>query len=215
VKSFRFLCDQKEFDVINYIEKRKIVKSETEGYLVFLKNEKEFSLTSYLVILDKEFIKELIKNNNLEFYLKNNIYLDISRSQLHIKKIYLINDKHHFNLIHPPNTFLSSGVDIFSNYEFKNGCNTHPHNFYIQLASETGIVGLIFLLSFYIYNIIYFVKLIKKKIFYKIIDNKFILYANYIIILFPFIPNGNFFNNYLSILLYLPLIFLNICLLKK
>ena len=43
---------------------------------------------------------------------------------------------------------------IFFKYEFKNGCNTHPHNFYLQFLSELGIIGLLFLV---IYIFLYFI----------------------------------------------------------
>ena len=37
------------------------------------------------------------------------------------------------------------------------------------------------------------------------ISSDFILYGNYFAILFPIIPSGNFFNNYLCLLIFLPL----------
>ena len=43
--------------------------------------------------------------------------------------------------------------DNYSKYEFKNGCNTHPHNFYFQFLSELGIIGLLFLMSSYFFVI--------------------------------------------------------------
>ena len=30
---------------------------------------------------------------------------------------------------------------IFNYSQIKNGCTTHPHNFYLQLLSETGLIG--------------------------------------------------------------------------
>ena len=34
-----------------------------------------------------------------------------------------------------------------------NGCSTHPHNLVAQFLAEKGIIGLIFLLFFYLYII--------------------------------------------------------------
>ena len=36
--------------------------------------------------------------------------------------------------------------------EYKNGCNTHPHNFLIQVASETGLVGLFLYIGLLIFK---------------------------------------------------------------
>ena len=36
-------------------------------------------------------------------------------------------------------------------FHYKNGCTTHPHNFYLQLLSETGIFGFLFIILLFIY----------------------------------------------------------------
>ena len=90
-------------------------------------------------------------------------------------------------------------------------CMTHPHNFYIQLLAETGIIGFSFLFFLFIYLIF-----ISSKYFYYFFFKKEKIYSNYqicllaclLITVWPFIPNGNFFNNYLMILYCLPLGFL-------
>lgn len=90
-------------------------------------------------------------------------------------------------------------------------CATHPHNTYIQLLSETGFIGFIFIFLLFL-RIIYFS--IHEIFFNKknLSENektkynfKICLIACFLITLWPFIPNGNFFNNWLSIIYYLPL----------
>ena len=91
-------------------------------------------------------------------------------------------------------------------------CTTHPHNTYFQLLAETGLIGFsfVFLLFFSCST-----ALIKKFIYnlkYKKEDNTFlqIKYISLIAIfinLFPFVPSGNFFNNWLSFTSYYPIAF--------
>ena len=85
-------------------------------------------------------------------------------------------------------------------------CSTHPHNFLFQFLSELGLPGVIFYFIFLIlisFNIlISAIKKFKKKIINKkLIFSFFLLLINF----FPFIPNGNFFNNWLSIMNFLAI----------
>jgi len=85
-------------------------------------------------------------------------------------------------------------------------CSTHPHNLYMQLLSETGIIGFIFLMCFFIYIIVNLFKKLPKNItetYYK--KSIYIcLFVNF----FPFAPSGNFFNNYVSMIYILPISFM-------
>ena len=92
-------------------------------------------------------------------------------------------------------------------------CNTHPHNFYIQLLAETGILGfsfLFFLLIFSIYRSIKYLyhKFYSSEVFEKYSNFKISLISGIMATIFPLTTNGNFFNNYLMILYFLPLGFL-------
>ena len=48
-------------------------------------------------------------------------------------------------------------------YEFKNGCNTHPHNFYIQFLSELGLLGFLCLITTYLFIMIKIFNFFRKK----------------------------------------------------
>ena len=97
------------------------------------------------------------------------------------------------------------------NFVADNACTTHPHNFYAQILAETGLVGFLFLLTIFIYILFLFLKNFYFQIKYKkqlISDLGLCLLSSYFITLFPILPSGNFFNNWLSIMIYYPLGFL-------
>ena len=86
-------------------------------------------------------------------------------------------------------------------------CDTHPHNFYIQLLAETGIIGFSFLFIALVYVIYCALKQLKTILFKKkryLSDYQVCLLSCLLITLWPLSPNGNFFNNWLAICYSLP-----------
>ena len=81
-------------------------------------------------------------------------------------------------------------------------CMNHPHNFYIQLLAETGVIGFLFLLASFLYVIYCSIKQLKSMIFMKkrfLNDYQVCLLAGILITVWPLTTNGNFFHNWLMI----------------
>lgn len=88
----------------------------------------------------------------------------------------------------------------------KTSCVSHPHNTYFQLLSETGIVGFFFIVSIFVILCVNSIKIIYSKYFTgnRISPLKICLFASFLITLWPIIPSGNFFTNWLNVVYYLP-----------
>jgi len=87
-------------------------------------------------------------------------------------------------------------------------CTTHPHNTYIQLLSETGLVGTTMIFLLFLTLSFISAKHIYLRLFKKIDTFKFseiCLLSSMLITLWPFITSGSFFNNYLNIIYFFPL----------
>lgn len=118
-------------------------------------------------------------------------------------------------LIFKDNVFFGAGVKNFRNFcddqKYINSgyasCSTHPHNTYLQFLSELGIFGLMFILSilfYFIYiSISHFLNRFKRK--YNKSDFQICMLSAILISLWPFIPTGNFFNNWLCIVYFFPI----------
>ena len=78
-------------------------------------------------------------------------------------------------------------------------CSTHPHNFYLQLLAETGLVGIFFLLLFYISIFIIFIRSLLH--YFKLKKNyipQILITSSLLITFLPLATSGNFFNNWIS-----------------
>ena len=86
-------------------------------------------------------------------------------------------------------------------------CTTHPHNFYIQLLAETGVIGFSFLFSAFAYVLYCAYRQFKSIVLRQkryLTDYQVCLLAGILIAVWPFTTNGNFFNNWLAIVYSLP-----------
>ena len=115
------------------------------------------------------------------------------------------------------NKILGVGVKNFrkfcsdDKYEVsKLSCASHPHNTYLQILSETGLIGFFFLiiiLVIFCKNIIqHFIYKLKGRYLFN--DFEICILSGVAIYLWPIIPTGNIFSNWLNIIMILNLPFL-------
>ena len=165
--------------------------------LLNIKNIDKRMLTSYSVIfviifltllnLKNSIIKERILYTIIQ--TKNNVYLNYYENSINIFK---------------KNIFLGTGPQTYR-YECKkisNSCSTHPHNFLLELLSDTGIFS-IFL--FFVALLVIVSDKIKK------LRSKFdrsLIITFTILFFFPLIPTGSFFTSFHMILSWFSLGFL-------
>jgi len=163
-----------------------------------------FLIVSLIIILSQLLLNQGIKKRMI------NLTLDGFSSSIYFSKIH---EKFYFTAIDSfkKNPLLGSGPNTFritcKVSEYKDSeCSTHPHNTYIQLLSETGILGFslilfVFLFFFYLSIKHYFYSFKDKNV---LSDSRVCLIACFLITLFPISTSGNFFNNFLSINYFLP-----------
>lgn len=185
LKSFRGLCEDPKYALVEKIKKDNFVKSEVQGKFYFKINEvvtKEANKRYYDTgIIDEIGIIHQLKiiSPDLGYYFSN--YKDGDRVDI--------------------------GDSFYSYYEYKNGCNTHPHNIYLEFLSELGLVGFSFFFFIFLYSIYNIFSLIKKSINKRL--TKFEMCSLFIltgisITMFPLFPSGSYFNNWLLIITYFP-----------
>ncbi len=137
-------------------------------------------------------------------------------------KIYIFSHDHHGHYmlsyqIFKDHPLIGTGVKGFRYLcrnkiyilEKNDGCSTHPHNTYFQILVSTGIIGLsllIFAFGFFIKEIFMCKREINKiNYFDKYKASKGIVISAIFINLWPLIPSGNFFNNWLSMIYFFPI----------
>ena len=93
------------------------------------------------------------------------------------------------------------------------GCTSHPHNYYFQTLAELGIIGISFLFLGFLYLTFILFRQFLNVWFLK--DSKFIIpdylicfYSLAFLFIWPLIPNGSFYNNWLNSMIFLPVAFI-------
>ena len=180
-------------------------------FIIFLafKNKKIFFtyFSIFLILLSFAFLSKNNHSKRMINDLVNNIQLfKIDKNENFLKK-----DSHYFAhystayQIYKKNVFFGVGLKNFRKFCDDNSfddkihdnwqnrkCATHPHNFYFEMLSEIGLIGLILITSFFIFSFYTFFN------FYKTKGNSFLLLNTFILVVYfiPFLPKGSFFSNW-------------------
>ena len=151
----------------------------------------------------------------------NRIYHETRDQIISKEKIYFYGPLRHEYLlvslnIFNDNFFLGSGPRTYrivcgdNKYKISDlSCNNHPHNIYVQLLAETGVMGGFFFTLFFLFFLIsilkqFFQQQAKTTSYTSKYNVNVCLLSAIILNFFPFLPSGNFFNNWISIIYFYP-----------
>ncbi len=160
------------------------------------------SNSNYLKIrYGQQLFSQLFDNNQREQFIENNLYLRLYKSGLAVFRdnpIFGVGNKNY-------RVVTTRNIETKINDDYL--LNTHPHQIYIELLSEHGLIGTTILLCIFFYLIFKNLKII-------IISRNSIQLGcfTYLIINFlPILPSGSFFNDFSSTLFWINLSIMYAC----
>ena len=200
-------------------ERTSLILSLILGFLLFFINyswKKKFLFLGIFIIL---LILILMNSQVLSQRLIFETYRDIIADNHLYNNFNIFSTGHTHYFISSINMFLSNNIigigpnlfrEVCAYQEYYLGneimsCSTHPHNFYFQLLAETGLLGFLFLFSFFLYLSFKVLRFLFKKELFE--NYKYCLLLSIFINIFTISSHGNFFNNWNSISIFLPLAF--------
>ena len=182
--------------------------------ILMIKEYKVYRICTYVASLVLIIILFNFVPNSKERFIDQTIY-DFTRNT---DKVYIFSKPHTDMYITAYQIFLDNKFFGVGPRQFRNicdkysvseySCETHPHNTYIELLSESGIFS--FLIISIIFILISYISI--KHFIYKFIQGKKSILSDFevclisalLISLWPFSPSGSFFNNWMSIVYYFP-----------
>lgn len=178
--------------------------------IIFFNSEKLSGKYSFSQIIQNQTIeyseKNLSNNNNkgLELSKKNLISESISKFYKVINHSHWVAHYRGGIEVFKNNFFIGSGFKTFrlECLNYKNNvniiCTIHPHNIYVELLSDTGIIGF-FIFVLFISFISY--EFFKRKCYLNF--ESVVIFSIFITFLFPFKPHGSLFSTNYAFIFFL------------
>ena len=136
----------------------------------------------------QQLFNQLFDDTQRDQFIENNLYLKLYKSGFAVFKDYPLFGVGNKNY----RVITTKNIELKLNDDYL--LNTHPHQIYIELLSEHGLVGTIILLSIFFYLIFKNLKII-------IISRNSIqlgCFTHLIVNFLPILPSGSFFNTFLA-----------------
>jgi len=164
----------------------------------------------------KIFIKEIYQNEKIENGLsKNRNFLDSQWGAHYLTgfEIFKNNPYYGIGLKQFKIECSSKTYDNIASAYRAGRCSNHPHNLYIEMLAETGILSTLIFIFFILYFFIRCIKIVfNQKIKYYINTYEYVLFVTFfavnILTFFPLRSSGSFFSNYAGSLIWFNLSFL-------
>jgi O-antigen ligase len=175
---------------LNRIYTHTISQQKNSGHILSFRHEAHL-LTAYNMFLEKKLFGHGLKSfRNL-----------CDQDQYNIQ----LNDRKYDYFKKNPSIPLSKDIS-----QVANGCSSHPHNIYFQFLSEIGLIGFLFFFSFFLIICIKLFVFCKNILHNKMQCSNSYIASNFFLFgiftaMFPMLPSGNYFNNWLLIISILPL----------
>ncbi len=200
-KSYRYACQKDEFK--SFFPNPIHIDNTIISLNLSWKELRNFEIKEFF-ISEGDIIKKGDKIFKYNFVDSNELKIFFSDKEGEIKKILYkdiyVKDTKIIDIIP------KSSPDFELSY--RNSCNTHPHNFYFQLLTETGLLGFLYILVLFLYisfilfkNFLYSFSQNQKKL----TSIELCIISGFFVTLWPLTTNGNFFNNWLNLINFYPL----------
>ena len=179
LRAFRNLCSNEKYNVQDKIDKDTAKSSPIDGFYNITEEYREIEDFNFQKSLQKYYVISVASKDSYTEFVVGDTYIKFYKSK---------------------GEYVKKNEILFASYGYANGCNTHPHNIYLQILAEIGVIGFILFFSFFLFLfcqlIIIFFRIRKNNITYKDKSN-FLFILGIVLSLFPLFPSGSFYNNWL------------------